>query len=207
MKIQVGEVPIGIIDGSNTVIYSNKTRRYLLPCLKEYGDEFMLRLNKAFKRAAGIDDMVVYNCGIKHETHLFILLDASISTTYFNSFIGWIRDQSIYEDDYVYGNIQKSTYHMVVIKFPEKYDQSFTIFKTGKYSQMYDPETIVRFFDPYPSVKSVLTSDKKYIPIFIDEINKVYGTNYKLSEWEGGELDFPPTDETEIFNHHLKHLA
>lgn len=202
MKIQIGEVCMDKITQQKTM-YTNKTRKYLLPCLKEYGEELINKLNNVFKVAVGIGDIITDDCGFHHEKHIFILLDSNIATSYFIPFIDWIREQPVYEDDYVYANIQKSTYHMVVLKFPEKFYDSFETFKIGKYSKMFDQETIDKFFAKYPKVKKVFIKDHNYKVYFTEKINQRFGTTLKPEDWEG-ELDFPPTDKTEKFNNHLK---
>lgn len=185
------------------VTYPNKTRKYLLPCLKEYGEDLINRINNVFKVAIGIGDIIVDNCGYKHEKHIFILLDSIIANKYFKNFLEWIREQSMYQDDYVFDNIQKSQYHMIVLKLPEKFYDTFETFKLGNYSQMYDQETIDKFFSNYPKVKMVFIKDHEYKLYFVKKVNKRYNSSVNADEWLG-ELDFPPTEKTEIFNHHLK---
>lgn len=201
MKVQIGEVYMDKVTNQKT-IYPNKTRKYLLPCLREYGDTFIQKLNNVFKVAVGIGDMIVDNCGLKHEKHIFILLDSSIASKFFIEFLDWIREQPMYEDDYVHDNIQKSTYHMVILKFPEKFYDSFETFKVGEYSKMFTKETIDTFFQKYPDVQKVLIKDNNYKIIFTKKVNKIFGTTVQPDEWNG-ELDFPPTNKTEKFNHHL----
>lgn len=202
MKVQIGEVCMDAVT-EQKITYPNKTRKYLLPCLKEYGESFTNKINNVFKVAVGIGDIITDNCGFTHEKHLFILLDSNISPGFFNDFIDWIRDEPMYEDDYVYGNIQKSSYHMVVLRIPEKYYESMDKFKEGKYSEMYDQDTIQAFFDKYPEVQKVFIRDHNYRIEFTKKLNRRFNTTIKPEEWEG-ELDLPPTDKTEKFNHYLK---
>ncbi len=92
---------------------------------------------------------------------------------------------------------------MVIIKFPEKYYKAFQTFKTGEYSKMYDKETIDKFFEVHPKVKKVLVKDHNYRIIFVGKLNRMFGATVHPGEFDG-ELDFKPTPESEIFNHHLK---
>lgn len=202
MKVQIGEVYMDRVTNQKS-IYPNKTRKYLLPCLKEYGTDFMFRLNNVFKIATGIGDIITDDCGFHHEKHIFILIDSSISTKFFIDFLKWIKDQSMYEDDYVFDNIQRSTYHMVVLKIPEKFYQTLDYFKQGKYSHMYDMETIEAYFEKLPDSKKVFIKDHDYKITFTERVNIRFGTTITPDEWHG-ELEFPPTAKTEIFNHHLK---
>lgn len=206
VKVQLGEVYMDKVTQQKT-IYPNKTRKYLLPCLKEYGEIFIQRLNNVFKVAVGIGDIIISKSGLKHEKHIFILLDSTIAPNYFLGFLNWIKDQPMYEDDYVYGNIQKSGLHMIVLKFPDRYYDSFETFKIGKYSGMYSQEVINNFFNNYPDTQKVFIGDHNYKIVFMQELNEWLNNTreqdqIKPEEWEG-ELDFPP-DENETFNHHLK---
>lgn len=202
MKVQVGEVCMDAVT-KQKIMYNNKTRKYLLPCLKEYGEEFMSRLNNVFKVAAGIGDIITEDCGFHHEKHIFILLDSSIAKKFFIEFMDWIKEQSMYEDDYTYYNIQRSNYHMVVLKFPDKFYDSFETFKIGDYSKMFDKTTIEKFFKDYPNTNKVFVKDHNYKFYFTEKVNIKFGTTISGEDWQG-ELDFPPTPKTEIFNHHLK---
>lgn len=203
MKIQIGEVVMDAVTRQRvTYMFENKTRQYLLPALKEYGNEFIDRLNSVYKVAVGIADIVVDNANIKFEKHLFILLETNTAPDFFKGYLEWIREQHMYEDDYVYDNIQKSNMHMIVIKLPEKYYHTIELFKKGKYSEMFDASTIEKYFSNYPTVKKVFIKDSNYKVLFTKKMNRIWGTNIKVDEWEG-ENDFPPTNETDVFNHHL----
>lgn len=204
MIIQVGEIQMDKVT-QQKIIY-NKTRKFLLPCLKEYGSEFLTKFNSVYKFAAGIGDVIVTQERSKKpefERHIFILLDSTIATSFFIEFIDWVKDEHYYVDDYVFGNIQKSNYHMVILRFPEKYYDSFTTFQEGKYSKMFNSETIEKFFHNYPDVKKIFIKDYNYRIVFTKRLNRLYGSTLKPEEYDG-ELELPPTDETELFNHHLK---
>jgi hypothetical protein len=92
---------------------------------------------------------------------------------------------------------------MVILKFPEKYYDSFQTFKIGKYSEMYKREDIEKFFENHPKTKDVLIKDHNYRIKFTAKLNKMFHTHMLPTEFEG-ELDFKPTEASEIFNHHLK---
>jgi hypothetical protein len=202
MKIQIGEIYMDKVSEQKTW-YPNKTRKYLAPCLKEYGSIFSNRLNNVFKVAVGIGDIINTNCGFRHEKHLFFLLDSKIASKYFISFLDWIREQTMYEDDYVFDDIQKTTFHMVVIKIPEKFYDSIGHFQKGEYSQMFDQSTIDAFFDAHSDVKRILIKDHDYRVVFANRLSKRYDTLVEAKDCTG-ELEFPPTDVMEVFNHHLK---
>lgn len=203
MKIQVGEVVLDSVT-RQPLTYKNKSVKYLLPALKEYGEEFTTKANGIFKLAIGIGDIILSNLGVVHEKHVFVLCNTSIAHSHFVDFINWIKDKHMYVDDYVFGNIQHSTLHMIVLKFPEKYYDSFDIFKTGAYSKMYPKDAIDKFFNNHPDLERVLIKDHNYKVRFVNQkLNRLFNTDIKPEEWDG-ELDLPPQDKTEIFNHHLK---
>lgn len=202
MKIQIGEVYMDKVTKVKT-LYPNATRKYLAPCLEEYGKGFMAKLDNTFKVAMGVGDIVVGNRGLKHEKHIFILLDSKVAPSYFQEFLHWIRDQSMYADDYVYDNIQKSYFHMVILKLPEKYYDTFETFKIGEYSKMYNRKDIDVFFRNHQEAKQVLIKDHNYKITFVGKMNKKFGTTVNPKEWDG-ELDYPPDPDRDIFNHHLK---
>lgn len=196
MKFQLGNIPMEV--GRNQV-FDNKTKKYLSPILKDYGDIFTGKFNAMFKVAYGIGDMVVENSGINYEKHLFILINTSVATRFFISFIDWIKTQPYYEDDYIYGNIQKTKLHMIVLKIPEKFYESLETFKTGKYSKMYNPESISKYFQKHPNVQKVLIRDHNYKLEFISQLNKEFETNIEDFDIEDYELDFPMSSQEEIF--------
>lgn len=209
MKIQVGEIYMDKVT-NEVSCYFNKTRKYLLPCLKEYGPGFMARFESVFKVAVGIGDIVISNRGLKHEKHVFVLLDSMLPKTgkkndkvspHFLDFMEYIRKEPMYEDDYVFDNIQKSTSHMVILKLPEKYYDTFESFKLSQYSKMYDKGDITRLFSTQPSLRKVLVKDHNYRIIFVGKLNREWGTSINPKDWEG-ELAHK-IDENEVFNHHI----
>lgn len=200
MKTQIGEIVMGKV--SKRPILANKTRKYLLPCLKEYGRDFTSRLESVFKVAVGIGDVIVSNRGIKHEKHIFILVSSSIARDFFIDFLDWIREQDMYEDDYTFGNIQTSELHMIIIKLPIKFYDAFETFKLGSYSKMYSEKDIEELFNKKPQFKKVIVKSKDYKISFVKELNSIFNTNITPEEYDG-ELDLPP-DKNEIFNNHIK---
>lgn len=201
MKIQVGEIKMDELM-KDIKVNSSKTKKYLLPCLREYGEEFTKKISSVVKIAAGIGDIIISNRGVIHEKHIFILLDSTIAPKFFISFIDWIRDQPQYQDDYVFGNIQTSRSHMIIIKLPEKYYKTFETFKLGKYSEMYTKQDIDVFFKDKPLFRRVILKDHNYKFKFVEEVNERFNSTVDAKDWHG-ELDFPP-DDKEIFNSHLK---
>jgi hypothetical protein len=203
MKIQIGEIRMNDFTSQGNFVES-KTRKYLLPCLKEYGEEFTRRVEAVYKVAVGIGDIIVdKHTNLKCEKHIFILLGSWVAKPHFVDFIDWIRKQPMYVDDYVYDDIQKTDLHMIILKFPEKYWDSLKSFMRGKYSEMFDKETINKLFNNHPEVRKVLVKDKRYRLTFVNRLNRTWETSIDPESYDG-ELETKPTDEEERFNHHLK---
>ena len=204
MNIQVGEIIMDRVT-KQRIIFPNKSRKYLLACLREYGEEFAFRISDIFKVAVGLGDIVVRNRGFKHEKHLFVLVDVSVAYSFFVTWMEYFKKHKAYQDDYVFGNFTKSNLHMFIIKFPEKYYDAFETFKLGEYSKMYKKADIDRFFSNHKEYSQVLLKDKNYRFRFARQLNAKYGTTLTAGDIsEDMELDEPPTEESEIFNTHLK---
>ena len=202
MNIQVGHIIMDAVT-KQRVMYPNKSRKYLLACLQEYGKEFTYMISDIFKVAVGLGDIVVSNRGFKHEKHLFVLVDTDIAPFHFEAFVPFIKKHESYQDDYVYGSFRTSPLHMFIIKFPEKYYDAFETFKMGEYSKMYSREDIEKFFKHHEEYKKVLIKDRDYRIVFAEKLNRRYGTTLTAADMDG-ELDEPPTEQSEIFNTHLK---
>lgn len=192
--------PIKLQVGS---IFMNRTRKYLFPIIKEYGSDFTSKINTLFKVAVGIGDMIVDRCDIHHENHLFILVDTMHNTSQFVSLLDDIRRHSSCEDDYVYGHVSKSRFHMIVIKIPQKYLPTFSNFKQSKFSQMYSKEEIVKLFDynnlTNKDIISVLIKDHNYK----FEFAKVIKSEFDVDDFEINddcELDLHVLEREEKFN-------
>lgn len=203
MKIQIGEIYLDKVTGQKT-LYPNKTRKYLLPCLKAYGDEFITKLNSVFKVAVGIGDIVFERATKRrYDKEIFILLDTKTCSSFFKKFLTWIRLQPMYVDDYVYDNIQQSHFHMVVLSIPPKFYESIEKFRLGQYSKMYQEEDFT-LFDQLPESKKVFIKDSNYRITFVNRLNKLYNSSVTPEDWDGNELELPPTIKHNVFSHHLK---
>lgn len=205
-KVQIDEICIERVKDKEMVgLYQNATARYLGPCLSVYGRDFSYWMNNIYKVGVGIGDIIVNRCGLKFEKHIFILVDVSKLQMYFKGFISWIREQSMYEEDYVYGDIRTSSIHMVVIKFPEQFYSVLEPFRLGEYSKMYTQEQIDTLFKDFPGTKRILVKDHNYRVKFVNRLNKDWNSDIKPEEWDG-ELDLPPERHKNIFNTHINDI-
>lgn len=200
MRIQIGQIILDRVT-KQRIPYNNKTSKYLLPCIKIYGKEFENKINDVFKVAVGIGDIVVSNRGYKHEKHLFLMVDSAVCTPFFHDFMQYIKEHDSYEKEYVYGNIRKSSYHIVIIKFPVQFYDAFETFKMGDYSRMFKKTEIDTYFGNHPLERRVLLKDEAYRFKFAFRTNKLFGTSIPPGDFK--ELDEAPRDQEEIFNDHL----
>lgn len=201
IKIQVGK------------IFMNRTRKYLFPVIKEYGADFTYKINTLFKVAIGIGDIVVNKCGIHHENHLFILVDTLTNMSQFVSLVDDIRRHEAYEDDYVYGSIQSTRFHMLIIRIPDNYVHSFDKFKKSKFSEMYNADDLKKFFifdakdvsNDYKTIQKVLIKDHNYRFEFAKILQKEFGTPFTEEDLPAdAELDMQILEKEEVFNAYLK---
>lgn len=179
-------------------IYMNQTKKYLLPCLKDYGVEFSQKMGNLFKLAIGIGDFALIDMGIKLEKHIFILIDTNLSRKHFNSTMNWLRLQEYFSFDYPFDDIHKGHLHMVAVKIPEKFHKTLGKFRDGQFSEMYNYEDLELYFKGKDQELKVLTKDKIYKVEFVEKVNELYKTNINPDTWTG-ELDFPINLKNENF--------
>lgn len=192
MKIQIGNIPM------------NKTRAYLTPCLKTYGENFVNRYGGVFKVAIGIGDIVAIKSGVQFEKHIFILLESRTNPVSYNTFLKWVREQDFYEEDYAYDHISKGYLHMVVIKLPEECYNAHDNLLKGKFSEMYSPEAIKNFFENSSNAYKVLTKDHNYKLTFSKKLKEEYDIDLSPDDIDDKfEFEFPIKEIEEIFNTEL----
>jgi hypothetical protein len=187
MKIQLGSV------------YTNKTKQYLLPSLKEYGELFEKKFTSVFKLAIGIGDLCLMDMGITLEHSIFILIDTKFSRKQFNDVMSWVRNQEYYHFDYPFDDIHLGHLHMLVIKIPEKFQVTSQEFQKSNYSKMYELKDLEVIFKDRKEQLDVFNKDPEAMLHFIDKINKMFKTNVEYIGWEG-EIELPLNDEEEYFN-------
>lgn len=194
-------------------LFENRTLYYLYPCLKDYGSNFISRLNSVFKLAIGIGDNY-HNNKIKS---LYLLISHNYgnsnisSTTYkksFKDFLNYIREHSSYIADYPV-NFNES--HMIVIRFPERYYIAYDNFLLGKYSKMYDKSEI-DFIYPIQGIsektlkrnlvsRSVISKNKTGLKHYKKVIKEEFDVILQDSDcMDNREFDIPYNKKEEIFN-------
>lgn len=187
MRIQLG------------TIYYNKTKKYLLPCLKAYGEEFEAKISDLFKLAVGIGDFALIDMGLKLEEHIFILVDTNLSRRNFINTVNWLKLQDYFGFEYAFDDLHLGHLHMIALKIPVDYKKSYVKFANGKYSEMYNMEALHNFFGDRKTEMKVFMKDKNYQMEFVQCVNDLFNTNADPITWSG-ELEFPPKKEEEYFN-------
>ena len=185
IKIQLGQVTM------------NKTARFIKPCLRHYGEDFVKKLSSIFKLAYGIGDMLIND---KIEQHIFILIDTKKCTKQFVDVIDWLRNQDYYENDYAADHLIKGRLHMLVIKLPDNMIDMDS-FLLGKYSKMYLDSDVIELLSD--NDRSIVIKDNNYRVKFVKKLNDYFESNLKLEELnQEAELELPPNiDEQEIFTY------
>lgn len=194
-------------------LFENRTLYYLYPCLKDYGSNFISKLNSVFKLAIGIGDNY-HNNKIKS---LYLLISHNYgnsnisSTTYrksFKDFLNYIREHSSYIADYPV-NFNES--HMIVIRFPERYYIAYDNFLLGKYSKMYDKSEI-DFIYPIQGIsektlkrnlmsRAIISKNKTGLEHYKKIVKEEFNVILQDSDcMDNREFDIPYNKKEEIFN-------
>jgi hypothetical protein len=193
MKIEKSE------DGKNYKFYETKTWKYLVPCLRVYGDEFVDKWSFAYKVALGIFDYSVKDVKKYQGDNIYCLIDINKNSDKFEEFIEYIKLQPFYTGHYPFKKLESGLV-MVVIKIPEVFKETYNLFLQGKYSQMYTKDIIDKIFPIKTKQKQrdVLLKSKEGFKSFQQ-------TFYDFMEMEiddinVAEYDLPLINKEEIFN-------
>lgn len=187
-------------------VIKNKTWRYLVPCLKNYGHIFTEKFNlNVFKVAAGVYDDSFRDMELDISNSIFIVCERRVNIEKFSDFLTWIREQKYYVTDYNYDtDIEDSKYHMFVIRVPDRNRMAHHYFLKGEYSKMYTQQDIDYIFSSprRKTEKDVLTLNPEFREVFIEQIQKEFKTKLESSDFSDDfkEFELPPKRMEEIFN-------
>lgn len=194
-------------------LYENRVWKYLYPCIKGHGATLVNYLSSFVKLAIGIGDSSIRvkdNC-------LFILIQTSIKTgtitqrkdyrDNFIKFLDWVKYQNYYVKDYIYENKDEAETHMVVLKIPEEYTESFNMFVEGSYSKMFTEKQINYLFplvednnnpslmkrnERISSARSVFSKKPHRLEEFKNIVNKEFHRAETVREdYKDAEYEFP----------------
>ena len=191
-------------------IYENKTKQFLVPGLRLYGDVFKTKLGgDLFKLAYGIHDMLLEGSEILEEQRpVFIMCDKAVNGAKTWKTIEWFMKQDYYITDYSCDFTSIPRRHMLVLKYPEILSNTYDKFLEGKYSEMYSKEQIELLFPDKEAIPyKVLTKSISYMPTFISKVEEVFDVRIEdKTPYTESELEFPismnnKTRYCEIFNY------
>lgn len=186
----------------------NKTWRFLVPSLKDYGRDFVIHFVQVYKYAAGI-----YDCNKEGELNaedrnIYLLCDSFYKKTLFNSFLEFVKDKDYFVTSYVteFDHIETELPYktMVVIKIPEKFSKAFDMFLESRFSEMYSSESLPDLFFDVTSIidRKILMKSKDSEKVFVEEVNVRFKTELSLEDFEGNinEHTLPIDFKDEVFN-------
>lgn len=187
MNIKIGE------------IYVNKTWRFLLPCLKGHGDNFVRKFNPVFKLGMGISDHYLKDTDYCKEKNVFIMIDKAYHEKLSEDFITWLSYQPYYKHDYSIG----SRKHMIIISIPSIFENAYEQFLLGNYSKMYTLEEIALLFSTKDrkTEYDIITKNILIEEDFIKRVNTEFGTSVSSFNEPIKEYEFPLNMEEEVFNY------
>lgn len=182
--------------------YVNKTWKYLVPCLSDYGSTFKAKYNSLFKLATGVHDCIFDGTKYENGRYVYILIDKLYRPAVTQNILQWMTYQSCYVTSYAFDDLVKGRKHMLVLSIPELYNDSYDSFIKGSYSQMYSDNQIdILFPDPTNEVRAVLKRTKNAYSSFITKVNSSFDSNITKKDLIGAELDFPLEKGKEFFNY------
>ena len=187
-------------------LYVNKTLKYLVPILKCYGKPLEAKINSVFKLAFGIHDTYLDGSEVSENRCIYILCDKEYKKDNFFTTLEWLRCQEYFVNDYIFSSNPNSRFHMIILKFPEPYNNAYDNFLVGKYSKMLPPLEVDNFF-LNQEVKSIMKGIKTPIneTQLLQEIELVFGVSKDVLEGVTlEELDLPITIKQEVFNYDTK---
>lgn len=181
--------------------YVNKTWKYLMPCLKEYGPVFSAKVNTLYKLAAGIEDGLYL---IPKQPSIFLLIDRKYKLKVTENIMQWLKYQPQTIANYPFEVEEGGRKHMFVIEIPPKYHFAYDRFIAGKYSEMYTKQDIASIFRDNPNAKAleVINKTPEARKKFIENIHKSFVIPYEDIDLPlDAELDFPIQKKKEMFNY------
>ena len=175
-----------IIQLDNVVL--NRTRHFLMPCLKKYGQKFNQHLLAIHKLGYGIGDFILEK---EYEQHLFILIDTSRKVFNFKKFMLYIKGHESYQDSYAYDNALKGRLYMLILKIPKACYVANKYYREGEYSLMYNDEEKKELLTSSHAF-NVCKKKHDYKVDFINRLNKRFnGVDIKEEEIGNRELELP----------------
>lgn len=186
--------------------YKNKTRKYLMPCLKGYGEHYANFISSVFKLAVGIYDTSIKDTPINSDRCIFMLTDMNPGSTAYLNFLDYIKKHMSYVTDYCFEpSIEDVTKRMFILRIPVQYEKAYEMFIQGKYGNMFTEKEIDDLFNAKRSKNeiAILKRDASAITNLQDSIKREHGQFIKDSDFIGDILEYEtPLDKfEETFNY------
>lgn len=214
---------IGLVDRNLVIkpkagsVFVNRSFKYLSPCMKLYGDEFVTKMKLLAGLAIAIDDYGFNKERGKFENNLYYLFDVNGQSNYntylnaskaridFMHIVSWLREQEYYVKDYPFDSGRNGNQHVVCLKLPFNLIDKFL---QGKYSQMYSSDIIDKIIkktivvngeEIINPVYGVLSHSEEYSENYLKQLNFDFGTNVTINDIKHhAEYDIPPLPKNEI---------
>jgi len=184
-------------------IYFNRTKIYLSPILNITGIDFKN------VEAYGLYDIKYENVykDFNRDYHIFVLNNPSINPKQFANTINKVRNHKNYVDDYLF-DLNQDNKHMIIMRIPEKFHNSYDAFVVGRFSKMYDLKDLSRLRinklaenGKLNAPWHILTKDEVYRKVFINKINEIYNMDLLEEDHDPKEYDlFTLNPKKEGFN-------
>ncbi len=203
-------------------LYSNKTHTYILPVIRDYGEEFVDSLAYKLRPIAYTIGDMSHDVNYLENNYLYITCTMNTSVEYerkifnpeiyenFRMFVDWVKSKPYYVTEYVQGNIANNRYTFV-FSMPDEFISLKRKFMEGSYSKIYDKAQIARLIpkkfkrgdiEYLSSVYRVVTKDSSYLPIFNKRLAEDFGTSVEIDD--DRELDYRPQVHQEVLNYSIK---
>lgn len=190
-------------------IYENKTWKFLVPCLRYLGEEFVNRFKPVFKLAVGVYDTILDGTPFEGGRKIFLLIDTKIQPQSYKVFYSWIKEQDYYVLDYYRDALNaEPRQKMIVLEFPEAHKQVYDSFIKGSYSKMFKNTEADKIYTS-PSRKRELQIVKKQNNSFLlESIKKEFNAELNILDFkeEIEEFELPLKGKEEIFNYTNKEI-
>jgi hypothetical protein len=180
--------------------YVNKTWKYLLPTLKEYGSTFNSKFNTVFKLAVGYHDGLLDGTKFEEMKLIYVLIDKKWKPQITQNIMQWFKYQPFTMMDYAFDDIEDGRKHMFVFRVPDKYHDAYDEFRKGNYSRMYTEKQLEQLFIYESQGKEVLMRTEEAYLDFAEKIYNSFESTVTKADLLGAELDFPPTPDKDTFN-------
>jgi len=184
-------------------IYVNKTWRFLAPCLRDHGSEFVKKYNPAAKLALGIYDELLSKARITTGRNIYTVFDKKKNATAFRALMDYVRGQPFFKGDYCPDSDMINTYlHCLVIEIPEEYYDAYDKFLQSKYSEMYTPRQLKYLFSSKQRQEeySILSKTGEAFTKFKKTIEEEFGEKANENSAYNSEWELPLKKKEEIFN-------